>query len=196
MALRVPEDVLVERARGGDDHAFEALILRYQDRVYSIARSFVHNSDDALDLAQESFVKAYQGLGAFRGGCSFYTWLYRIVVNSSKDYLNRKARRPTLSLQDEWLEETGYEPAADSASDPLAAAEKDELCREVRRAVGRLPEKLRIAIALHDLEGFPQQDVAAIMGCPLGTAKSYVFRGRTMLRKMLAPYMDAAAFRA
>ncbi|MBI3945963.1 MAG: sigma-70 family RNA polymerase sigma factor [Armatimonadetes bacterium] len=188
----VPDDALVARARAGEQDAFETLVRRYQDRVYTIIHGFVRDPEDALDLTQDTFVKAYQALGRFRGGASFYTWVYRIAVNNCKDALRRRASRPWLSLEDEHFQELGFEPAADPGNDPAEVVEADEMRVVVRRAVAMLPEKLRAAITLHDLEGIPQQEVARILGCPLGTVKSHVFRGRARLRKLLRRYVEGS----
>jgi RNA polymerase sigma-70 factor (ECF subfamily) len=185
------DDALVARVRSGDRDAFALLVSRYQDRVYSIAHGFVRDPDDALDLVQDTFVKAFQALPRFRGGSSFYTWLYRIAVNNCKDFLRRRAVRPAVSLEDERLQDVGFEPvSADPHADPLGMAERKELCAAVRAAVAMLPEKLRIAVVLHDIEGIPQQEVAEILKCPLGTVKSHVFRGRNRLRKLLGDYVE------
>lgn len=185
------DEALVSRVRAGDQDAFALLIARYQDRIYTLAYSFVRESDDALDLVQETFVKAYRGIERFRGSASFYTWLYRIAVNTCKDHLRKRGCRPAISLEDDQLQESGYEPVArDRHSDPVGVAETKELRTAVHAAVSQLPEKLRTAIVLHDIQGLPQQEVAAIMNCPLGTVKSHVFRGRTQLRKMLGCYVE------
>lgn len=184
------DEALVARVCAGETAAFEVLVARYQDRIYTIVHGFVRDADDALDLTQEAFLKAYQGLGRFRGGSSFYTWLYRIAVNSCKDHLRKRAVRPSLSLEDDQLQDLGFEPAADVSSDPVGLAETREMRAVVRAAVEMLPEKLRLAIVLHDIQGLPQQDVAGILGCPLGTVKSHVFRGRARLRKLLGRYVE------
>lgn len=184
------DDVLVARARAGDRDAFALLVTRYQDRVHSITRAFVREPDDALDLVQETFVKAFQGLPRFRGGSSFYTWLYRIAVNNCKDFLRRRAVRPSISLEEELLQDAGSEPASHHPhADPAGMAEREELCAVVQAAVAMLPEKLRLAIVLHDIEGVPQREVAEILKCPVGTVKSHVFRGRRQLRKLLGDYV-------
>lgn len=185
------DETVVARVQSGDREAFSVLVSRYQDRVYAIARSFVRDDEDALDLVQETFVKAYQGLRGFRGGSSFYTWLYRIAVNTCKDHLRKRACRPSVSLEDELLHDAGFEPAAsDPGCDPAGSAERRELRVAVREAVALLPEKLRIAVTLHDIEGWPQQEVAAVLQCPLGTVKSHVFRGRARLRELLGRYVE------
>jgi len=185
------DDALVARVCAGDRDAYAVLVSRYQDRLYSVTHSFVRDPEDALDLVQDTFVKAFQALPRFRGGSSFYTWIYRIAVNNCKDFLRRRAVRPAYSLEDEQLHDVGFEPvSADPEGDPAGTAERRELCAAVREAVARLPEKLRLAVVLHDIEGLPQQDVADILKCPLGTVKSHVFRGRARLRKLLGSYVE------
>ena len=182
---------LVSRARAGDREAFEGLVSRYQDRVYTIIHGFVRDPDEALDLVQDTFIKAYQALGGFKGNAGFYTWLYRIAINNCKDHARKKTARPCVSLEDEQFQEVGFEPTAtDPACDPAGMAETRELRDMVRDAIARLPEKLRMAIILHDIQGLPQQDVANILQCPVGTAKSHVFRGRARLRQLLGRYVE------
>ncbi len=182
---------ILARVQRGDCEAFGELVARYQGRVHAIVRGYVRDDEDALDVVQETFVKAYQGLRGFRGGSSFYTWLYRIAVNTSKDHLRKRACRPSVSLEDELLQDVGFEPVAvDPASDPAGSAERQELRPAVRAAVNQLPEKLRIAVTLHDIEGWPQQEIAAVLECPLGTVKSHVFRGRAKLRQLLGRYVE------
>ena len=183
--------MLVARARAGDHDAFAVLTARYQDRVYAIARSFVRDSEDALDLAQETFVKAFRGLGGFRGGPGLCTWLCRIAANSSRDWLRKQARRKAVSLDDEEIQGSGFEPpATDALSDPAGVAEREELRAAVRSAVQKLPEELRLAVLLHDIEGLSQRNVAEATGCCLGTAKTRVFRGRARLRRLLGAYVE------
>lgn len=185
------DEQLVARVRLGQPEAFEILVTRYQDRLYTIIHGFVRDADDAMDLVQDSFIKAFQGLHGFRGGSSFYTWLYRIAVNNCKDFLRKRASRSSVSLDDEHLQDVGFEPVAvDADSDPVGAAETRELRAMVRDAVEMLPDKLRMAVVLHDIQGLSQQDVASILNCPLGTAKSHVFRGRARLRKLLGRYVE------
>ncbi|MDH7568611.1 MAG: sigma-70 family RNA polymerase sigma factor [Armatimonadota bacterium] len=184
------DQALIARVRDGDRSAFEVLVSRYQDRVYTIVHGLVRDPDDAMDLVQETFLKAYQGLHTFRGKSSFYTWLYRIAVNNCKDFVRKRSARPSVSLEDEQLQDLGFEPPADPKQNPAEAAQTREMRRMVREAVETLPEKLRMAIILHDIQGLPQQDVAAILKCPLGTVKSHVFRGRARLRKLLGRYVE------
>lgn len=185
------EDV-VARVRGGDRDAFGILVARHERRVHATVLSFVRDLDDAQDVVQETFVKAYQGIDGFRGGSRFTTWLYRIAVNSSKDWLRRRTLSATLSLDDEWLREIGFEPVAtDLGGDPAEAAERSEMRRAVRTAVDALPEMQRISVMLHYMEGLPHQEVAEILGCHPISSRTNVCRGRKHLRELLSSYVSA-----
>lgn len=180
------DDVLVARARVGDREALDLLARRYQDHVYSIVLGMVHNPEDALDLAQDVLARAFGGLDRFAGRSGFYTWLYRIAVNRCIDFRRRKAPE-TVSLEDESLKAIGYEPEARSDyGDPVGALNAKELQREVERAVAALPDKLKVVVVLHDVEGLELGEVAQILGCRTGTAKSRLFRARERIRQRIA----------
>ena len=191
-AAGAPDESLVDRVRAGDHEAFALLMARYRGRVYAVSRGFTRDSEDAHDLVQETFVKAYRGLRGFQGGAGFYTWLCRIAVNNGKDWLRKQAIRPAgASLEETLAEEVGFQPAAEDAfSDPAGMAQREELRAAVRAAVQQLPESLRCAVTLHDIEGLSQQEVAEAMECRLGTAKSRLFRGRERLRRLLSEYVE------
>lgn len=184
MQSGLPDDELVARTRGGSPQAFEELVCRYQDRVFAILVGLVGNHEDALDLAQETFVRAYSRLHGFRGNCAFYTWLYRIAVNLSTDHFRRRARRP-ISLED-----AGKEPHAGPRDLPHRVVEATELSRVLESAVSALPELLRRPLVLHDVEGMGQEEVAEILGCSRGALRSRLFRARALLRQRLGPYLE------
>lgn len=188
----VPDSVLVRAVKGGDREAFTELVRRYQDRIYTIVYGQLQSREDALDLTQEVFVKAHRRLPDFREDSVFYTWLYRIAVNTCIDFARRRQRtQEPFSLDADLLGEAGYEPVDERASiDPERRLVNKELGARLRMAIQSLPDALRLAVILHDIEGLPQKEIAVIMGCPLGTVKSRIQRGRYELRDRLKPYLD------
>ena len=188
----IPDTVLVREAKAGSSEAFGQLIRRYQDKIYTIVFSQLSSREDALDLSQEVFLKAHRRLPDFREDCVFYTWLYRIAVNSCIDFARRRKRtQEPFSLEGEVLAQAGYEPVDERAhADPERSLVNKELGGRLRAAIMALQEPLRLAVILHDVEGLAQKEIAAIMGCPLGTAKSRIQRGRYELRERLKPYLD------
>ena len=188
----VRDNILVREAKAGDQAAFGELVRRYQDRIYTIVLGQLLSREDALDLTQEVFLKAHRRLADFREDCVFYTWLYRIAINSCIDFARRRRRQQEpFSLEGEVLSEAGYEPVDERVgADPERFLVNKELGALLRNAVQALPEPLRLAVILHDIEGLPQKDIADIMGCPLGTVKSRIQRGRYELRDRLRGYLN------
>lgn len=185
------DQAVIERVRGGDPEAFGTLVRRYQDRLYSVILSYVRSPEDAVDIAQDVFVKAYTNLHSYHGGAAFYTWLYRIACNSAIDFLRRRPGHKLDSLDDTKYTEIGFEPATtDAGAIPDKVLARGETRRMLQSAVDSLSEKLRTAIILHDVEGLSQEEVAEILQCPVGTVKSRVSRGRQELREALAPYLE------
>jgi RNA polymerase sigma-70 factor (ECF subfamily) len=176
----VSDQALVARVARGDLDAFDLLVTRYQGRVYGIAANFAANRDDAGDLAQEVFLKAYRSLCSFRGQSAFSTWLYRIAVNACVDYVRRQGRRG-------WLQ-VAPDPAAapgEPELDPQQELERKELRSTLGRAIGGLSLKLRVALVLHDIEGLTHEEMAQVVGCSVGTTKSRLFRAREEVRRRL-----------
>jgi RNA polymerase sigma-70 factor, ECF subfamily len=187
-----PDTILVREARAGDAHAYGALVRRYQDRVYSLIYGLIPNHDDALDLTQDVFVRAHRSLAQFREEAVFYTWLYRIALNACIDF-NRRKRRSVepFSLDGDLLGDVGFEPCdRRPSSQPERALENKELGRLLRRAIASLPEPLRVAVVLHDIDGLQQKEIAALLNCPIGTVKSRIQRGRCELRLKLLPFVE------
>ena len=183
---------LVRAAQAGAPEAYCELVRRYQDRIYSVIAGMVADREDALDLVQETFVKAYMALDRFRQEAGFYTWLYRIAVHLCIDYSRkRKRRQEPLPLDQYLLHDPSVEPEDPSpGSDPERAAINLHLRAAIRAALQRLSEPFRTAIILHDVEGLSQEEVARIMKCPRGTAKSRIQRGRYQLRDLLRPFVQ------
>ena len=184
------DQVIVERVIKGDLDAFSVLVDRYQDRIYSAVLNYVYNSEDAVDITQDSFLKAYSNIRSFNAGSAFYTWLYRIAVNSAIDFLRKRKSKMADSLDDQKYTEVGFEPASkDPSTDPVKVVYRGEQVRVMRKAIASLSEKLRSAIILHDVEGLSQEEVAEILRVPVGTVKSRVSRARTELRYLLQKQM-------
>ena len=176
----------MERAKQGDQDAFEQLVLDNQNKVYSLALRLVNDREEAADLAQEALVKAWQGLASFQGESSFATWVYRLTTNVCIDHLRKKKRRegvePSVSLDDE---ESGWAEPADRESDPQLLLERSERGRALARALARLPDWQRRALALRELSGLSYQEIGDALEIDLGTVKSRIARARLNLRKIL-----------
>ena len=187
MSEQLTDQVLVERVQKGDQKAFNLLVVRYQHKVASLVSRYVPPGDIA-DVVQESFVKAWRALDSFRGDCAFYTWLYRIAVNTSKNYLVAQGRRPPSSDVDandaENFESGG---ALKEISNPENLMLSEELRQIVFRTIESLPEDLRMAITLRELDGMSYEEIAAIMDCPVGTVRSRIFRAREAIDNKVQP---------
>ena len=185
---------LVERAKAGDRPAFGQLVEVYQDKIYGYVSRMLGDPDEAEDVAQETFVRAYRSLPHFRGAASFHTWLYRIASNLAIDVARRNRRQSTGNFSlDEPLEseEGDYErEIADESGSPEQLAAQREMQELVRQAVAELPEKLRAVVVLYELQGESYEDIAEILGCPLGTVKSRLFNARSQLKDMLEQLVD------
>jgi RNA polymerase sigma-70 factor, ECF subfamily len=189
-----PDDTdqeLVRRVQAGDQTAFNLLVLKYQHRVLKLVGRFVNDPAEAEDVAQEAFLKAYRALASFRGDSAFYTWLYRIAINTAKNALVSQRRRPVdfdLDLQDP----DQYERQAKlkEADTPEGVLLTDEIRAVVEEAMEQLPEDLRTAIVLRELEGLSYEEIAEAMDCPVGTVRSRIFRAREAIDKKLKPLLD------
>jgi len=186
---------LVELAKQGQTSAFDRLVDLYQDRLYSYAARMVHDPVEAEDIAQEAFVRAYRSLPSFRGASSFQTWLYRIASNLTIDATRRHRRENTVSLEAPADTEEG--PVAREQEDaatagPASSVETRELQREVHRAIGQLSPKLRSVVVLYDLQGLSYEEIADILGCPLGTVKSRLYNARMELKQKLQGILPEA----
>ena len=169
---------LVQRAQRGDLRAFDLLVLKYQGRIAALVGRYVSDAGEVEDVTQESFIKAYRALGKFRGDSAFYTWLYRIAANAAKNHLVAKGRRPRAdaTIEDaEGFDEGGM--LSESAS-PEALAMGGELAAVVESAMNELPDELRAALMLREFEGLSYDDIADVLGCPVGTVRSRIFRAR------------------
>jgi RNA polymerase, sigma-24 subunit, RpoE len=170
---------LVERVQAGDKRAFDVLVLKYQHKLVKLISRYVHDHAEALDVAQEAFIKAYRALPRFRGDSSFYTWLYRIGINTAKNYLVSQGRRPPdndIDAQD--AERYDIESRLKDHESPEALAQRDQVQETVMSAIDDLPEDLRTAIVLREFEGLTYDEIAQAMECPIGTVRSRIFRAR------------------
>jgi RNA polymerase sigma-70 factor, ECF subfamily len=182
---------LVERVQAGDRSAFNLLVLKYQHRVLKLVGRFVSDAAEAEDVAQEAFLKAYRALASFRGDSAFYTWLYRIAINTAKNALVSSRRRPVdfdLDLQDP--EQYDRHAKLKDADTPEGVLLTDEIREVVEKAMEQLPEDLRTAIVLRELEGLSYEEIAEAMDCPVGTVRSRIFRAREAIDKKLKPLLE------
>lgn len=187
MGKDVADDVLVARAQKGDKNAFGLLVRKYQYRVTKLVSRFVSDSE-AVDVAQESFIKAWRALGGFKGNSAFYTWLYRIAINTAKNHLVARGRRPAnqdIDVADAEL--YGHTERLSHSDTPEAILLGDEVQNTVLNAIQDLPADLRTAILLREIEGMSYEEIAEAMDCPIGTVRSRIFRARTAIEETLRP---------
>jgi|TARA_B110000879_G_scaffold209240_1_gene296488 RNA polymerase sigma-70 factor (ECF subfamily) len=184
---------LVVRVQKGDKRAFDLLVLKYQYKVHAIVARFIRDSDEVKDVVQEAFIKAYRALPKFRGDSQFYTWLYRIAVNTAKNYLVARSRRPPSSDVD--LEDAEYYSGSEQLKDfgtPENQLFRDQLEEVINQAIIELPEDLRTAVTLREYEGLSYEDIAAVMNCPVGTIRSRIFRGRESIDVRVLELIEGA----
>ena len=185
------DKLLIERVQRGDKAAFDVLVLKYQQRVVNLVSRFVRNHADALDITQDAFLKAYRALPNFRGDSAFYTWLYRIAVNTAKNFLATQSRRSGDLHQDiSEIEQIEANDALRDKATPERLLLRDEIQSTVIAAIDELPEDLRMAIMLREVEGLSYEDIANVMECPIGTVRSRIFRAREAVDKQLKPLLD------
>jgi len=185
---------LVSRVQRGDKRAFDLLVLKYQYKVQAIISRFIKDREEVHDVAQESFIKAYRALKNFRGDSAFYTWLYRIAVNTAKNHLVSRSRRPPAS--DVAVEDAEYYAGSENLRDvasPEQLLARDQLEAVVDKAIKELPENLRTAVTLREFEGLSYEDIAQVMDCPVGTVRSRIFRGREAIDQCIKTLMDGDA---
>ena len=185
------EGVLVQRARQGDLEAYDELVQRYQERIYATVYHMTSNHEDANDLAQESFIKAFQALKSFKGGSSFYTWLYRIAVNKTINFLKQRKNRQHMSLNDIDFQ-AEHDPdlvALVSEKTPRREAGLSELQEKLNEALMKLSEPHRLVVVLHDVQGQSHEEIAKVMDCNVGTVRSRLFYARQQLQAWLSDYL-------
>ena len=183
---------LVARVQTGDSRAFDLLVLKYQHKIFSLIGRYVHDADEVQDVAQEAFIKAYRALPKFRGDSQFYTWLYRIAVNTAKNHLVSRSRRPPGSDVD--VEDAEYYEGGAALRDietPENALFGAELKQVVEAAISDLPDDLRTAVTLREFDGLSYEDIADIMDCPVGPVRSRIFRAREAIDNKVREQVDA-----
>lgn len=182
---------LIQRIQNGEQQAFTLLVRKYQNRVANILTRYVRNSGDIADVTQEVFIKVHKSLPSFRGDSAFYTWLYRITVNTAKNYLTSQSRRPPASDIDA-VEADSYDgsEALKEADSPESILRSEEIKRVIMNTINQLPAELKAAITLRELEGMSYDEIAKIEDCPIGTVRSRIFRARDAIDKQLAPLLE------
>ena len=187
----VTDKQLVSRVQKGDRGAFDLLVLKYQQKIMSLISRYVHDSHEVQDVAQEAFIKAFRALPNFRGESAFYTWLYRIAINTAKNHLVARSRRPPGSDVD--LEDAQYMDAAEALRDretPENHLYGEELRATVDKALGALPDDLRTAVTLREFDGLSYEEIAEVMECPVGTVRSRIFRAREAIDERVREQME------
>ena len=193
MQTQEEDQQLVERVQRGDKRAFDLLVLKYQHKILGLVVRFVRDPHEAQDVAQEAFIKAYRALANFRGDSAFYTWLYRIAINTAKNYLVSRGRRPPeTDVSAEDAEFYDGDHGLKDIESPERLLLRDEIEVTVHRALAQLPEDLRTALTLREFDGLSYEDIASVMRCPVGTVRSRIFRAREAVDKALQPLLQDA----
>jgi len=191
MGDRSVDRELVARVQRGDKKAFDVLVLKYQQKVANLVARYIRDPGETLDVTQEAFIKAYRALPGFRGESAFYTWLYRIAINTAKNYLVSMGRRPPGTDVDsesaELQDTSGRMKDTDTPEHQLLTA---EIANTVQQAIDDLPEDLRTAVVLRELEGMSYEEIANAMSCPIGTVRSRIFRARDAIDRKLRPLLE------
>jgi RNA polymerase sigma-70 factor (ECF subfamily) len=191
MGDREVDQQLVERAQRGDKKAFELLVAKYQRKVNRLLSRFIRDSAEIDDVSQEAFIKAYRALPSFRGESAFYTWLYRIAVNTAKNYLVAAGRRAPTSTQFDSEEAENFEEGHQlrHMNTPEAELMSKQIASTVNQTMNELPEELRTAIVLREIDGMSYEDIAEAMNCPIGTVRSRIFRARETIAERIRPLL-------
>jgi RNA polymerase sigma-70 factor (ECF subfamily) len=194
MSDREIDQQLVERAQRGDKKAFELLVVKYQRKLGRLLSRFIRDAAEVEDVAQEAFIKAYRALPSFRGDSAFYTWLYRIGINTAKNYLVAMGRRAPTSTEFDSEEAETFEDGEQlrDVNTPEAELMTKQIANTVNETMLELPEELRMAITLREIEGLSYEDIATIMNCPIGTVRSRIFRARETIAERLRPLLGTS----
>jgi len=182
---------LVRRVQQGDKSGFDLLVIKYQHKIVHLVNRYVKDPSEAQDVAQDTFIKAYRALGDFRGDSAFYTWLYRIAINTAKNYLLSRSRRHfdyEIDVQD--AEQVENAPQLKDIETPENLLMNEQIVAVIKSAIERLPEEMRIAITLREFEGMSYEEIAEAMDCPIGTVRSRIFRAREAIDQKLNPLLD------
>lgn len=191
MGGHMGDQELVQRVQRGDKKAFDVLVLKYQHKIAKLISRYIRDQHEVLDVSQETFIKAYRALANFRGDSAFYTWLYRIAINTAKNYLVAQGRRPPdTDIDAEEAAQFDGDSSLKENDSPERLALKDEIEATIFRAIDELPEDLRTAITLRELEGMSYEEIAQTMACPIGTVRSRIFRAREAIDKKIRPLLE------
>jgi len=181
---------LVKRVQKGDKKAFDPLVIKYQQRIANLISRFIRDPDEVLDVTQEAFIKAYRALPNFRGDSQFYTWLYRVAINTAKNHLASLSRRPPQGdIEAEIAEQMDMGTRLKEQETPERLAEEADLKAVILEAVDQLPEELKTALTLREIDGLSYDEIAEAMDCPIGTVRSRIFRAREAVDKAIKPLM-------
>jgi len=190
MGERLIDQELVTRVQQGDKKAFDLLVLKYQQKITNLISRYIRDPHEVMDVTQEAFIKAYRAIPKFRGDSAFYTWLYRIAINTAKNYLVAQGRRPPSDDVDaEMAEQMDVGMRLKETGTPENHVLTEEISITVQNAIDDLPEDLRTAIVLRELEGMSYEEIANAMSCPVGTVRSRIFRAREAIDKKLRPLL-------
>ncbi|MEJ2610084.1 MAG: RNA polymerase sigma factor RpoE [Candidatus Thiodiazotropha sp.] len=190
MGERLIDQELVARVQQGDKKAFDLLVLKYQQKITNLISRYIRDPHEVLDVTQEAFIKAYRAIPKFRGDSAFYTWLYRIAINTAKNYLVAQGRRPPSDdVEAEVAEQMDVGVLLKETGTPENHILTEEIAMTLQRAIDDLPEDLRTAIVLRELEGMSYEEIANAMSCPVGTVRSRIFRAREAIDKKLSPLL-------
>ncbi|MGE0486541.1 MAG: RNA polymerase sigma factor RpoE [Gammaproteobacteria bacterium] len=191
MGDSITDNELVTRVQQGDKNAFDLLVLKYQHRIVKLVSRYVREPSDALDVTQETFLKAYRALPNFRGDSAFYTWIYRIAINTAKNYLVALSRRPLeVDLENDDGEPIDLEGLHGSLDTPEHLLLTEEIRETILDAMRKLPDDLREAIMLREVDGLSYEEIATVMDCPIGTVRSRIFRAREAIDSRLKPLLE------
>jgi RNA polymerase sigma-70 factor (ECF subfamily) len=191
MGTNLLDAELVQRVQAGDKGAFDVLVQKYQHKVINLVGRFVSDHAERQDIAQDAFIKAYRAINSFRGDSQFYTWLYRIAANTAKNYLASRARKsPRYTIDVEDAEHFEGESGLKEYANPENLLLTDEIKATIFSAIERLPEDLKSAITLREIDGLSYEEIAQVMDCPIGTVRSRIFRARDVIDKELRPLLE------
>jgi RNA polymerase sigma-70 factor (ECF subfamily) len=193
MVKKTDDQRLVDRVKEGDKKAFDVLVLKYQHKIVKLVMRYIRDPVEALDVSQEAFIKAYRALPNFRGDSAFYTWLYRIAINTAKNHIVSMNRKP-LDYDLDSQNSEGYDvpPKLRDDDSPDKILQREELRQALEGAIDALPEELRVAIVLREIEGMSYEEIAEAMECPVGTVRSRIFRARDAVDKSIRPLLGSS----
>lgn len=187
---RATDQALVERVQKGDKKAFDVLVIKYQQKVASLISRYIKDQAEVMDVVQEAFIKAYRALPNFRGDSAFYTWLYRVAINTAKNHLASQSRRPPSDdVEADLAEQLDSGSKLKEHATPENLALEDEIARTIQAALNDLPDDLRTAIVLREIDGLSYEEIAQAMDCPIGTVRSRIFRAREAIDNRIRPLM-------